>query len=189
MTFVSSWASCINSRDSIQKTGVGLVVSPVALINAIENCQGVAVFITDRPAPRRSQRPAEARGPAHSVERRLALYENSRWLRDHLRLPAADADGADAEHPPHARRRHRRSRSHDDGAVRARDGLPRRVRQLVQSNCRAGRTAAAVGRLDAERHGPARPDGAVRASSTRSKTCPRSRSSSCSAADTARPIG
>ena len=34
-----------------------------------------------------------------------------------------------------------------DGAVRARDVLPRRVRQLVQPDCRAGRTASAVGRL------------------------------------------
>ena len=41
-------------------------------------------------------------------------------LRTDLRLPAADADDADAEHPSHARQRHRRARLPDHHSRRCR---------------------------------------------------------------------
>src|ERR1700680_98111 len=88
----------------------------------------------------------------------LARYANTRWLRIDLRLSATDADGADVEHPSHARLRHRRSRSDDRGAVRSREALPGWLWQLVQPHSGAGWPAATVGELIAERHRRARLD-------------------------------
>src|ERR1700680_3480904 len=82
----------------------------------------------------------------------LARYANTRWLRADLRLSAADADGADVEHPSHARQRHRRSRPDDRRAVRPHDALQGWLWQLVHPHSCAGGPATIVGELTAERH-------------------------------------
>ena len=75
----------------------------------------------------------------HAPLRREKRHENSRRLRDRLRMPAADAHGADAERAPLAHGRPRRPAPHRLRSAHRGKGLSRRLRQHLHArHCPAG---------------------------------------------------
>ena len=139
--------------------------------------------------PRRRKRPAR---PDDEQQRPPGGHTDAdpRRLRDRLRVPAADADAADAERPSLAAGDLVEPPEH---RVRPADRAPATTVDGFGNVCT--RIVAPAGRLDDldrlrdRGHGPPDPVVARRPAARRSRTCPTRRWSTCSAAATARPTG